>query len=258
MSKDLVWHRWTTGNFTILALEKKQGQYLAKNLERVKGWIMKRWGFPNIDFSAECRVLAVPNEKLMRKLFRIDRSMVEVRKDKDTGKIDLTVVWLLLDGSPSETIPPPLTKICLAELEQKYDLSMGLWMKYGLSALDQTIPDIRQDILTVGDLIKKDDKIYLSKELFTTEDLNKCENKDLFIKECEILCLFLRREFGQKKLHQFMKYKNPLKALDQLYGFSSYEQFDESMLRYMKDLGAGVENNSTPDTYLTITPAKKR
>jgi hypothetical protein len=255
--KDLVWHRWTTKNFTILSIDKQQGKYLAENVEGVKVWIMKRWGLPDLNFSAECRLLGVSDQELMEKLFRINKSMVEIRKE--SGKIKMSVGWLLLNDTPSKTVPPPLTKICLAEFAQKYNIDVGPWVQCGFAKLDRPPSSIKKDIVALGNLVNKDELMYFSKTLFTTKDLSKLssEDRELFAKESMVLCLLLRREFGQKKLHQFMKRREPLLSLDELYGFKSYEEFDASLIRYIKDLSSDVVNNKTPDSYLVIKPAER-
>ena len=114
-----VWNRWTTKNFVVCSLNDKQAQYLHKHLELVKAWAFSRWGLYDIDFSAECRLICVDDKALFKKLFNLENSKVEIRRDKD-GKIEMAVIFLLLDGDPSRTVPIPLTEVCLAEFEQKY------------------------------------------------------------------------------------------------------------------------------------------
>ena len=217
--KDLTWHRWTTKNFTILSIDKKQGQYLVENVEKIKGWVMKRWGLPDLEFSAECRLLAVPDQELMEKLFRMDKSMVDIRRE--SGKITMSVGWLLLNDTPSTTVPPAITKICLAEFAQKYNVDIRPWIQCGFAKLDRSPSAIKDDIVALGNLIDKDELIYFSKTLFALEDLSKLNSKDreLFAKESMALCLLLRKEFGQKKLHQFMRSAQPHFFLAQFHEF---------------------------------------
>jgi hypothetical protein len=259
--KDLVWHRWTSGNFTVLSLNDQQGEYLAQNANSIKNWILTRWGLPDVPLSAEFRLLCVYDIELMNKLFRLNRSRVEVRKDN--GR-DIYIGWLLTDGSPEQTLPLPLTQVFLSELDQTYNLGLGFWVKRGFGMLNLSISNIRQEIVILYQHIQAQKKMYSSEIIFNMDKdtYNKLsrENKSLFDRQCMALCLLLRKEFGQEKLHKFMRTRSgdPQQLLQEIYLFKNYEQFDDSFFRYMRDLCVDVVNSKTPDSYLIITPVRRK
>lgn len=257
--KDLVWHRWTAGRFTVLALNDQQGKYLAQNANGIKNWILTRWGLPDVALSAECRLLCVYNVELMNKLFRLNQSRVEVRNEN--GRPVIYVGWLLTNGPPEQTLTVPLTQICLSEIDSTYQLGMGFWAKRGFGKLNLPVAVIRQEIMALSQHLQAQKSVYFSKTLLNMDqasyDKLSEEDKILFDRQCMILCLLLRKEFGETKLHTFMDADNvnPEQLLQRVYMFRDYGQFDASLMRYMGDLCTDVINRKTPDSYLTITPA---
>lgn len=258
--KNLVWNKWDTENFTILSLDAGQGKYLHDNIEQMKAWVLARWGLPDVKFSAECRVLCVPNQQLMKKLFRLDQSHGEVRRNKD-GKIELSVLWLVLDKKPAEVIPPSLTLVCLAELESR-NLNVGYWAVRGMSVLNGTIPQIRSQLAPLNGVITSDDKMYFSQKLFTMteEDWKKetVEKRHLFDQEAAALCLLLRKEFGQDNLLKYLSTGGGEQNFANVYGFQSFQVFDSTLKSYMTNLAQDVAQNRTPNSYLQISPPSRK
>jgi len=117
--KDKRWNRWTTSNFVICSISNSQAEYLDTNVENIKKWILTRWGFHDISFEKECRVIAVDDPILYTKFFRLAQSYVKKGKDYN-------VVFILLDDKPSKTVPVPLTEVCLIEFEEQHDVEFGL------------------------------------------------------------------------------------------------------------------------------------
>jgi len=260
--KDLSWNRWTTDNFTILSIDYGQGKWLADNIEKIKTWSLTRWGFPDLKFSNECRIFCVPNKSLLKKLFRLDESKVEIRRGDD-GKIDISAIWLVLDKRPAVTVPVPLTLVCLAEFEEKHNVKMGFWSHRGIAQLNGTFSQIRSSFGQLNKLIKNDEPIYFSKVIFAvTEEQYKNSPKnhqEVFDVECVALCLFLRKEFGEAKLQGFLRIsaKNDTEnVLKLIYSFDDYDQFDVSLFRYMRDLSSDIVAKKTPDNYLNIKSVK--
>lgn len=258
--KNLVWNKWDTENFTILSLDAGQGKYLHDNIEQMKTWVLSRWGLPDVKFSAECRVLCVPNQQLMKKLFRLDQSHGEVRRNKD-GKIELSVLWLVLDKKPAEVIPPSLTLVCLAELESR-NLKMDYWTVRGMSLLNGTLPQIRSELAPLSGVIAADNKIFFSQKLFATteEDWKKLsvEQRRLFDQESAALCLLLRKEFGQDNLLKFISTGGGEQNFASVYGFQSFQVFDSTLKSYMTNLAQDVAQNRTPNSYLQISPPSRK
>lgn len=255
---NLVWNKWDTENFTILSLDAEQGKYLYENIEQMKKWVLSRWGFPDIKFASECRVLCVPNRNLMKKLFRLDRSHGEVRRD-ESGKIVMSVLWLVLDGKPAEVIPSALTMVAVSELEN-YGAKMGYWAIRGMSILNGTLPQIRQELAALNATVRSDQKMFFSDKLFSMTEQEwrdeSLENRQLFDREAAALCLLLRKEFGQHNLHNFLKSGGGEQNFVQVYGFRGYQEFDATLRRYMAMLSQDVMQNRTPDDYLQIFAAE--
>ena len=68
------WNRWTSKNFTVLALDDTQAKYLHGHLEEIKSWSLARWGLYDIDFSVECKLICVSDPVLFEKLFKIKQN----------------------------------------------------------------------------------------------------------------------------------------------------------------------------------------
>lgn len=263
--KDLVWNRYTTENFVILSIDNVQGKWMSQNVETIKKWCLSRWGFPENSrgrFTKECRVFCVPNKTLLKKLFSLNQSKMEARKKN--GQLDMTVMWLVLDDKPNKTIPIFLTQVCFAEFEFLNNIQMGFWFKRGSSLLNGSISDVRQCIVNLYDKIKKDIPIFTSEKMFTlTEEeylKETHEIKQVFDQEAVVLCIMLRKEFGEAKLQGFLRISSkndPQDVLRVVYGFSGYNYFDKQYIRFMRDLTTDIINEKTPDSYLKITSIRQ-
>lgn len=254
----LQWNRWTSKNFTVCALNDTQAQYLHQHLELVKGWAFARWGLYEIDFSVECKIIGVDDPALFKKLFNLDATRVEVRRDA-TGKIRESIIFLLMNGRPSETVPVPLTEVCMAEFGQKYNTKMPVWSARGMAQLNGTLPQIRERVAEVKVLIGRNDPLYFSKGLMEmdAEAYAKLDEprKRLFDNCSMMFCLLVRREFGQDNFLRVMKGASEGKseqALQQVLRFNDYAAFDRSLKRFMTDLTNDVAAGKTPDSYLQI------
>lgn len=260
--KGKIWNRWTSENFVVCSLNDTQAQYLNANLEKVKSWIYDRWGLSDTKFSAECRLICVDDKALFKKLFGLDESKVEIRRD-NTGKIKLSVIYILLDNKPSKTVPIPLTEVCLAEFEQHNGVKFGWWAHRGISQLNGTIDDIRQDIIDLQPVLSQDKAVFFSKGLFTTTEQDYWKQtpavRHIYDRCAVCLCLFFRKEFGQEKFLECLRDtavgKNAESGLSTIYKFNSFNQCDLVFKSYMMDLSAdasGRSNRHTPDSYLQI------
>ncbi len=261
--KDLRWNRWTTNNFTILSIDSNQGEWLYKNIEQVKTWGLTRWGFPDFKYTAECRIMCVPNKTLMKKLFNIEESMFEPRY-KD-GKLEMTVLWLVLDDVPRNTIPQYVTEASFYQYEAATNTKLNMFACRGMALLNSPTSFVRNQLGQLSNYLAKDEKMYFSEALMTmTRDTYKkesVENQKLFDTEVMALCLLLRKEFGEAKLQGFLRLASrngTEQALRTVYGFSGYQHFDNSFRRYMKDLSSDILQSRTPDSYLDIHPVQTR
>lgn len=256
--KGLQWHRWTSKNFIVCSINETQAQYLHKHLELVKGWVFSRWGLVDIDFSKPCKLVCVDDPKLFKKLFGIEKTKVEIRREDD-GSIKETIIFMLLDESPSVCVPKALTKVCMKEFGQRYDTMLSLWCYKGMSELNCSIPYIKQQVLVLRDDINKDKPIFFSKSLMEISSERhtnlSIEDKDNFERCSMALCLMIRKEFGQDSYLKLMKQTaegSPEKAIKSVLNFSSYEQLDAAFKRFIIDLSNDLNEGKTPDRYLQI------
>lgn len=248
--RDLVWNRYTTENFTILSIDNAQGKWLNSNLENIKSWCLKRWGLNNIKFEKECRIMVVPNKDLFRKLFNITDSKYEVRKNKD--ELEIVVVWLLIDSTEDlvDEVPYFVTMCSLVEYNFQNNLNNNLILMNGMSLLNKSINDIKK--------IKNESinpKVEIIKLLSIDEDkfkkMNNEEKKDFNLKSL-ILCLMLKKEFGENKFLRFMSSnKNKEDSLGFVYKFTP-EDFNNTYNRYCRDLFKELKENKVPDKYIDV------
>ena len=254
--KGKKWNRWETPNFTILSLDREQGGYLFENLENIKRWTLNRWGLPNIKFSAECRILCVPDQETMKKLFRISSSQVESREED--GRIKMHVIWLVFDQRPVECIPSAITMICLSELEQKYEFEFPFWVRRGMSILNLSTSQIEAAMREMRSRIQERDKLYFSESMLrmTKERFSKLEPELqlLYDAEAAILCLLVRKEFGQRNFLWLATVPSTEESVRQVLGFSSFKSLDETFKRYLYHLSEDVSLGETPGHYLDIEP----
>jgi hypothetical protein len=238
-----------------LSYDQKQGEYLYKNIEKMKTWVFARWGLPNVEFSAECKVACVPTKEMMQEAYRLNHSCSEIQKEGD--KIKSTQLFLILDKKPAEVIPVGLTEVCLAELCQR-NIEIGFWGRRGMAILNGTLPQIKGEITPLHKKDKRD--LFTSEALFSmTEDEWKIlqpKSQLIFDQQAAVVCLLLRKEFGQSKFLTFLLTDNTEQDLKEVFGFSSQEKFDAAFMRYLSNLSSDIVEGITPDKYLQITPSQ--
>ena len=123
----LKWKVWGSGRYAVMSLNAEQGQYVAKNLNKMENWISNRWALNRLNFnpSSSCIIYCVYDQQLMRKIYNgLDESWVEIRKKN--GQIEVVAIWLLLNDNPLKTIPAPITEALLADLTTKYSVSYSI------------------------------------------------------------------------------------------------------------------------------------
>jgi hypothetical protein len=256
-----VWNRWTTDNFVVCSLDDKQAQYLHRHLEQVKGWVYSRWGLSNMQFSAECKIICVNDPILFEKMFHIKKTRAEVRRD-ESGRIAESIIFMLINDSPSRTVPIPLTEVCLAEFAQKYNDKFGWWAYRGMSLLNGSIDQIRARLFDLGPVIRENKPFYFSESLLgmTEKAYDNLDDRrqDLFDKSAMAFCLLVRKELGQNVFHRLLKTTSQSggeAGIKDVLKFDGYRHFDKTFKRYMIDLTGDLSENKTPDHYLQIRPA---
>lgn len=252
--KDLVWNRYTNGNFTILSIDQSQGLWLSQNIDKYYDWTLRRWGFSPKSPSKEIRIFCVNEKSLFKKMFNLEQSTFEIKKE-------LIVLWVLIEKSPME-ISNDITLVAIEEFENKHNVNFGWWFKKGCSILNGSLSEIK-DINKINSRLKADEQIFGSKEMFTLkeDDYQKLssDSKTIYDQQAMILCLMMRKEFGEAKLQGFLRLsdKNDTQnVLKLIYKFNDYKHFDKQYIKYMKELSADIINNKTPDFYLEVNEVK--
>lgn len=250
--KGLAWHRYVTSNFTILSLEDDQGLWMKNNLEDIKYWCMTRWGFEDIRLSKECRIFCVPDSSMLKKLFDLDSSRVEVRR-KD-GAIEITAMWISLDDKPARVVPTNLTKVLMAEMGQAQKSALPCWAVSGISMLNGTLQDIRYEIssLSSGKCMPMESLLEMS---YDQHDKLSADKKRVFDSQSAAMMLLVRKEFGEVKTHSLIEYASKhgnAKAVRDVLGFRNVQDFEKTFLRFLSGLGGDIKAKVTPDSYLTI------
>lgn len=248
----LEWNRYVDESFTILSIDKKQGDWVCSHVQEIKKWCLTRWGFPDIEFKRECRIFCIPNKMLMKKLFGIENSTSEVRDD-------ILVLWLLLDDKPSITIPELFTPIIFSEFENVYKTKIQFWFKKGAAELNSDLSQIKKELsdlslLNQSDLYKIEKIFSMTEEQYQALDVKK---QKLFKSQSMLLVLLLRKEFGEAKLQGFLQYciiKDPESSINLIYGYKDLADLNAKYIKYMSDLFKDIKIDKMPDTYLQINP----
>lgn len=256
----LQWNRYVNEKFVILSIDNKQGVWLNKNIKLINSWCLNRWGFNPVSFSKECRIFCVPNKELLKKLFGLDESRVEVRK-KD-GSIEISVIWVSLDGNPFSCMSSLLTRASFSEFEEQ-NFILPWWFIRSSEILNSSLSVIKSDLSSLA--IQEKNSLLNCKKMFETsfEDYNKMDGiqKSEFDKQALYLCLMLRKELGQVKLLTFLKVleKNKLdSSLNFVYGYSGIKEFEDKYILYCKDLFNAINSEKVPDSYFEILSAERR
>lgn len=255
--KSLQWNRYAVENFVVLSIDEAQGAWVSQNINYIEQWCLNRWGFPNFKHTKECRIFCVPNKALMKKLFNLDQSKIEFRKE-------LTVMWIVMDDDPAVIFPKRITQIAFTEFENKNNVKIAWWFKRGAALLNATLPEIKIVLVDLNSSLKKDELIFVSEKIFAMTEadyvLQNDSDRKKFDMQAMALCLMLRKEFGEVKLQGFLRLNNSNQSQDLLkliYGFNSFDHFDKQYVSYMHDLSSEVAINHTPNSYLEINSLYK-
>jgi hypothetical protein len=238
--KNLQWNRYVKGDYVVLSIDESQGRWLIDNIDLVSKWCTGRWGLKDIPLSKECRIFCVPSNHLLKKLFNIEDSKAEVRRNTD-GSISINVIWLSLESFNKESVAPYLTHILLSQS------SKPVWFVRGAEIINSPLVSIRSKLRT-KDLSHSCESI-LS---FTAEQygfLSK-DKKESFDTQSLLLCLMLRKELGQIKLLSFLDGFDSNSDIRKVYGYKDMADFESKYKMYCNDLLTKI--NTVPDFYFIV------
>lgn len=229
--KGLVWNKWDTENFIVISIDKNQGLYLKNNLDKIKTNLLNSWGFKDFKFSGECKIVCVSDKKLLKRIFRLDSPRFEIKKNEN-GKTSCAI-WFSQDQNIPES---ELMQLCLFQIENYYKHDFLLFCKKGISVLsDSNVANKKKLLLNKLDNISFEDL------------LKQNEEESNFDAKSAIVCLLMCKEYGKSNFLAYLKTKN----LNE-FGINDVSKFNEIINRYYKNLFDDLQNNRTPEDYLTI------
>ena len=228
-TEGLVWNKWETDNFVILSIDFDFGDAIRSSLELERSSVCAAWGVDDSNLPVKCKLVCVPDKKLLRDLFAIDRPECEIRRGESSGPKEMAI-WLD-QGSVSSL--------------------RGLLLSVSLHGAP---PCVQRgvDLLASSDADKE--IASLSSPSFagvfssTSESVRVMAPKDktVFDKESATLCLFVRREFGARAFSGLSKGTSP----EYVCGFPDEKSFAETISRYFVNLKEDLQSGRTPASYL--------
>jgi hypothetical protein len=246
--KDLQWNRYVKDNYVVLSIDDSQGRWLIKNLHQISNWCTSRWGLSDASLSKECRIFCVPNNNLLKKLFNLDESKAEIRKEAD-GSTKINVIWVSLESLSKESISPYLTHIVLPESKVT-----PYWFLRGAEIINSSLASIKNRLeeKDVPDSFSFEKLFSLTNEGYL--GLSQVDKKS-FDHKCLILCLMLRKELGQLKLLSFLDAihdgsSNLEDCLRKVYGYKDLADFESKYKMYYNDLLKDLDQ--VPESYFLV------
>ena len=244
--KDL--YKWDTPNFVILGINDLQGYQVSQQIEKIKEWSIRRWGLPIDPFVCRPKVVCVPNKAVLKKLFRLDNSFAESRPEED-------VCWVICDGDLSHAISVFTTEFCISNFERVHKTKICYWARRGMSILNGDTQRVRAFVSPLSGHIASNRKLLFSEPLFTLDKKalikSSPDNVALFDKEATLLCLMLRKEFGQVRFLWLIT-DSSTDSVRRATGFSSYAEFDKAFKRYLYYASTDITQGRMPNSYLNV------
>lgn len=241
--KNLVWNKWDTRNFIVLSLDKSQGLELKEKLDNDLYEFLRKWNIKLSDSKVQVKLMCVPNEDLLLKLFNIKSPQSEVRYDINGG-VAVCAIWI--DFNRIHMLPILFSEVFLSDGLSVNDYS--LVVNKGIRSLEQDLESIKSNITTLENF-DLDLLFNVDKEKWQSLDLSE---KEKFNKQSCVTCLFLRREFGERLFCSFLSKSQNAQSLLETYGFENKEQFAQIIKKYAENLAQDIKQNKTPSKYLKI------
>lgn len=239
MMGDLVWNKWETDNFIVLSLDKSQGLSIRESVEDMRSSFLDSWGLSDAKSLLPCKLICVPDKETLNKLFGINEPRYEVRYDSD-GKATSCSVWLDYDNVESLNLLVGSASVSRSVFPSK----MNPALRKGILALGRSAQQSRELLRTPSTV---DPKSIFSIADDTTQTKEATEAD----RNCALVCLLLRKEFGRHAFSSFANGSQDEDSLKRTFGFSGYEEFAKTLSRFSKNLSDDISNRRTPDEYLT-------
>lgn len=242
-----TWNKWETESFIILSIEKDHGLSLKGSLESLKDECSERWGLEKTSLKAKCKVVCVRDAEMLKRFFGVDSPRAETRRDS-SGKISTSAIWL--DFKRIQELPSLVMFICAS------DGSFGsnkLYIQRGMSLLSLPSERVKSELKQSGKLDFAEVSSLNSEKWF---DLSP-QDRALFDRRSALVCLMLRKEFGQERFLNFLSGSQDQDSVRSVYGFGDAAEFNGTLNRYSENLSKDIGEGITPDSYVTVKGAKK-
>lgn len=245
--ENFTWNKWETENFIILSIEKDHGLSLKTSMESLKDEHSKRWGLEKTNLKAKCKVLCVRDAEMLKRFFGVDSPRAEIRRDS-SGKITTSAIWL--DFKRIEELPSLVAFICVS------DGSLGnnrMYVQRGISLLSLPSERVKSELAQSGNLDFDEVSSCSSENWFSMTPKDKAS----FDRKSALVCLMLRKEFGEERFLKFLAGKQDQDSIRSVYGFKDTSEFNSTLNRYFENLSKDIGEGITPDSYVTVKGAKK-
>jgi len=239
-----TWNKWETENFIVLSIDKEHGLEFRKKIESIKDSHFEKWGLKESKLKTKCKIICVRDSEMLKRFFGIESPRAESKRGS-SGSISTSAIWI--DYKRSEELPSLVAFICSSESGDKWYVQRGVCL---LSLPSERIKSelAQASALNFSEIFACDSEKWLG---FSPED------RAIFDRKSAMVCLMLRREFGQERFLEFLSSEQDQNAIKTVYGFSDLPRFDETLNRYCRNLSADISRGITPDSYLKVQGAKK-
>lgn len=245
---EAAWNKFTIDTFSIHSIDIDIGKKLSSDIESFKKESLNSWGIDDFKFEQETRIFICPTEDILNKLFNIKNSAFEYRQDKK-----ILYIWMVLNESNYNSFKSVSMSMCLIHLENKFNYKFPLWIHRGMPLLSISLDKTKETIKIISDLRQIQTVKYVS----NLKDIEYKQLEDKYKKQYDataaILCLFVRKEFGQDKFH-FAMMENVV--LYKLLGYTTPEEFDSKFTYFCTYLLDDFVKNRINSNYLLIKPKK--
>lgn len=261
--KDLRWYAAETPNFEIRAMKKSHAILLKDRVEQLKTWVQERWGLRDVPFNKKCMIMCAANEEQFREWWKHDADPKEaISKDRNNNDRHVYAIWIAPDDDGAwlrNTLPEKVGRVCLINYESVHGTEISAWAQVGMSALNNDVNtiarllqgiDVKNGLLGANTILSVTKKEYAEKSVAA-----KLE----FKQQAVAFTLFMRKEFG---IHKFLAFvdsgSGSQRAVRQIYGFETADQFESAYYTYIQNLVHDLRSGATPASYLTWGFVRKK
>lgn len=227
-TEGMVWNKWETENFVVLSIDFAFGKALKSSVESDRRSVCESWGVSVATMPVKCKLVCVPDAKILSELFSIDSPRCEIRRDGSSAPKEIAI-WM--DQPRSRALRGLILSVSLHDAPP--------YIQRGTCALASaefsvSIPSLSDPSFGVFSLPKGG-----------LSGLDRAA-RATFDGESAVLCLLARREFGKLVFSELSRGVAPSVAT----GFRDEKSFLDTAKRYFSNLKDDVQSGRTPASYL--------